>query len=414
MAIQGSYDPAFKPLARAFAEVLGAPPFGGAALTVYVGGRIAFDMWGGPRDAIGNPWEAHTPAVSYSTTKGVAATALHVARDRGLVDYDAPVARYWPEFAQNGKSAITVRQILTHAAGLHDVRALLDHAERLLDWEATVDALAKAAPRHAPGRFTAYHALTYGHLVGEIVRRVSGMPFSRFIHEAIAQPLGLPDFFVGAPPEACARAARILKPEGIGRAPRGAGGSSPRSGERRATRQERAERVAKWARRLGLPMNPQRTFSALTPRGIELWDFSSPEVLSATIPAANGLFSGRDLARMYAALALGGAIDGQRILSEATVREATRIQTLRPDGVLVIPMGWRLGYHSVLAQLGPVRGAFGHAGYNGSGAWASPRHGMGFGFVVNAGLGTPVGDRRMLKLSSVALACARSAKRRAA
>jgi CubicO group peptidase (beta-lactamase class C family) len=411
MAIQGIHDPAFKPLARAFSEVLGSPPFGGAALTVYVDGRIVFDMWGGPRDAIGNPWEAHTPAVSYSTTKGVAATALHVARDRGLLDYDAPVARYWPEFAQNGKAGVTVRQVLTHEAGLHDVRALVEHAEVLLDWDATVNALAKAAPSHAPGRFTAYHALTYGHLVGEIVRRVSGVSFSRFIHENIAQPLGLEDFFVGAPPEACARAARILKPQGVHKP---AHRSGPSSAERRAAKQERAERVARWARRLGLPMNPQRTFSALTPRGIEHWDFSSPEVLAAAIPAANGLFSARDLARLYAALALGGAIDGQRILAESTVREATRIQTLRPDGVLVIPMGWRLGYHSVLSQLGPVRGAFGHAGYNGSGAWASPRHGMGFGYVVNAGLGTPVGDRRMLKLSSVALACARSAKRRAA
>jgi len=100
--------------------------------------------------------------------------------------------------------------------------------------------------------------------------------------------------------------------------------------------------------------------------------------------------------------------------SEDTLREATRIQTLRPDGVLVIPMGWRLGYHSVITQLGPVRGAFGHAGYNGSGAWASPRHRSAFAYVVNAGTGTPVGDRRMLKLGTVALSCIKAARRRAA
>jgi CubicO group peptidase (beta-lactamase class C family) len=409
MNLQGTHEPAFKPLARAFSDVLDAPPFGGAALCVYFDGRPVFDMWGGPRDPQGTPWEANTPAVSFSTTKGVTATALHVCRDRGLVDYDAPVSRYWPEFAQNGKAQITVRQVLTHASGLHDVRSIVEHAEVLLDWQATIDALAAAPAGHSPGRFNAYHALTYGHLVGEIVQRVSGIAFPRFIQENIAAPLGLKDFFIGAPPEATARAARIIVP--------------PRKGPKRTPeehavehrrRQHKSERMARWARMFGIPVKPERTFNALTPRGIESWDFASENVLSAAIPAANGLFSARDLARMYEMLSLGGAIDGVRILSEATVREATRLHSLRPDGVLVIPMGWRLGYHSMITKFGPVRGAYGHSGYNGSGAWASPRHQASLGYVLNAGFGTPVGDRRMLNLSTVAMSCIRTTKRRSA
>jgi CubicO group peptidase (beta-lactamase class C family) len=137
-------------------------------------------------------------------------------------------------------------------------------------------------------------------------------------------------------------------------------------------------------------------------------------VLRACIPAANGLFAARDLARLYALLGNGGSLGSTRLLSEQTMREATRVHVHGPDGVLVAPMRWRLGYHALFGPLGPVRGGFGHSGYNGSGAWASPQHGAALGFVVNAGYGTPVGDWRMLKITNTALACLSSRKRRAA
>jgi CubicO group peptidase (beta-lactamase class C family) len=403
--LSGRHEPGFEALARCLAEVLAHKPYGGAAVALYLDGRPVFDMWGGPRDNEQNPWEEHTASVSFSTGKGVAATALHVARDRGLLHYDDAVARYWPEFAQKGKGSITIRHVLNHSAGLYDAFNVIARIEDLLDWDKTVAALAAAPPAHEPGRHHAYHALTFGHLVGEIVRRVTHQPFSQFIAQAIAQPLGLQDFYVGASEAGLAHAAQTY------RAPRTRPASSSElraSGKRR----ERSIRnVSRLLRMVGLPMKPERMRDAFAIRGIRRWDFASPEALRACIPSAGGLFSARDLARMYAALANGGNLDGVRLLSEETVRQATTVHTRKPDGVLVAPVGWRLGYHGVFSKFGPVRSAFGHSGINGSGAWASPRHNAAFGFVVNAGAGTPLGDFRMIKLTSSALACIRAYRR---
>ena len=163
---------------------------GGAALCVYHRGECVVDTWGGVRNREGDPWERDTLALSYSTTKGVASTLLHILVDRGLVDYDAPVAEYWPEFAAAGKDSITVRQVMCHEAGLYDVRGMIDHARRMLDWAYMTEVLAAARPAHEPGATHGYHGLTYGWLVGEIVERVSGMSFSEFLARELAEPLG--------------------------------------------------------------------------------------------------------------------------------------------------------------------------------------------------------------------------------
>lgn len=407
--LQGKYEPGFEPLAHTLTSILQEKPFGGAALCVYQRGRPVFDMWGGPRNPEGDPWEERTASVSYSTSKGVVATALHMCKDRGLVRYDDPVARYWPEFAQNGKGAITVRQALTHSAGLYSARTIVDHADVLLDWDETIRALERAPAAHSPGRYHAYHAITYGHLIGEIVRRVSGKPFPRFVREDIAEPLGLRDFHIGADDEAIARAAR-----NVDRVPgRGSAESKERAKARADERAKRMKLIARALNFVGIPMSTERMHSALTAKGIEKWDFSSPEVLRACIPAANGLFSARDLARFYAALSTG-SLDGVRLLSEQTLKEATQVHTHRPDGVLVAPMRWRLGYHAVFYKRGIVRGGFGHSGYNGSGAWASPSHGISLGYVVNAGYGTPFGDWRMVRLTTTLIDCLKATGRRAA
>ncbi|MET0284268.1 MAG: serine hydrolase domain-containing protein [Polyangiales bacterium] len=406
--LQGSHEPGFEPLARQLEDILRAPPFGGAAVSFYDRGRLVFDMWGGTKNNEGAPWERDTPAVSFSTGKPVVATALHILHDRGLVQYDKPVASYWPEFAQNGKGQITVRQALTHAAGLHSVRTIVEHADTLLDWDATVKALERAPAAHAPGRYHAYHALTYGHLIGEIVRRVSGKSVGQFVREEIAEPLGLKDFYFGAPAEAIARAARIIVK------PRSASFDKERARASAKQREGRMKLIARGLNLVGIPMSPERMLNSFSANGINKWDFSSPEVLGACIPAANGVFSARDLARFYAALANGGSLDGVRVLSKDTLREATQVHTSRPDGILVLPMRWRLGYHGVFSTRGLVRNAFGHAGYNGSGGWASPGHNASFAFVVNAGTGTPVGDMRMLRLTSVALACQKAYRKQSA
>jgi CubicO group peptidase (beta-lactamase class C family) len=172
---------------------------GGAALCVYYQGKPVVDLWGGTRDERGTPWERDTMCVSYSTTKGVISTALHLLADRELVDYDAPVARYWPEFAQAGKQAITLRDVLSHRAGLFNIRDLVDHASRMLDWEHMTRALAAAAPNPVPAGATAYQALTYGYIIGEIIRRVSGRPLAEFLATELAAPLGLDGLYIGAP-----------------------------------------------------------------------------------------------------------------------------------------------------------------------------------------------------------------------
>jgi CubicO group peptidase (beta-lactamase class C family) len=405
----GSHAPGFEPLARALEATLSRKPYGGAALCVYQDGQKVFDMWGGPRDDEGHLWEEHTPSVSFSTTKGVAATALHMLVDRNLVHYDEPVARYWPEFAQNGKQAITVRQVLNHSAGLYDVRGIASFQE-LLDWDKAVAALARAPAAHEPGQHHGYHVMTHGHLVGELVRRASGKDFSRFVREEIAEPLGLSEFWVGAPDEAIARAARLRHAQARAQKARSARDSQ----KPRAANGQKRRRSGSWRalerglNLLGVPADFERLSRAFTPRGVAYYDFSSAEVLRACIPSFNGLFSARDLARMYAALSAGGSIDGTRLMSFETLRQATRVQTTGPDHVLMFPMGWRLGYHGVRTPFGSIRGAFGHFGYGGSGAWASPNEQAAMGFVVNAGAGTPLGDLRVIRLSGVAIQCIRA------
>ena len=370
---------------------------GGAAACVYFEGQPVVDVWAGAR-APGLRWEAQTPAMSFSTTKGVTATALHVLVDRGLVDYDDPVAKHWPEFAQNGKEGITVAHVLSHRAGLHQLRGLIDHGERMLDWEYMTRALERARPAYPPGAFPAYHGLTYGWLVGEIIRRVSGRPFSSFIQEAVAAPLGIEGLHVGAPAEACATAAVLGRP----------GAMFARVEVLRAP--ARALRLV--SRLVGFPIDLSYLRDALIPEAGGDVFFTHPEILACAIPAANGLYTARSLARRYAALGEGGTIDGVRFLSPETVRRATTIQTRQRDRVILFRPGWRMGYHGAFTTRGVVRGGFGHFGFGGSGGWADPKGRLALGFVNNRAGGTPLGDLRIAQIGAAAVRCASRAPRR--
>jgi CubicO group peptidase (beta-lactamase class C family) len=375
---------------------------GGAALCVYYQGKPVVDLWGGTRDERGTPWERDTMCVSYSTTKGVVSTALHLLADRELVDYDAPVARYWPEFAQAGKQAITLRDVLSHRAGMFNIRDLVDHASRMLDWEHMTTALAAAAPSAIPAGATAYQALTYGYIIGEVIRRVSGRPLADFLATELATPLGLDGLFIGAPASELHRAARLV--DALARKP---------ASERASFKESKVQRrrllffntVERVLHAVGHPVDFDRAASALTPRGISGLDFSSDEVLSACIPAANGLFTARSLARLYALLAAGGELDGVRLLSRRTVERATEVQSKGYDQVTVFKMHWRLGYHRVGSFRGGPRHGFGHFGWGGSGAWGDPTRNLSLAYLVNTGSGTPVGDWRILKLNSLVLDC---------
>jgi CubicO group peptidase (beta-lactamase class C family) len=377
----------FEDLARVFRRQLQRTT-GGAAVAVYHRGELVVDLWGGRRTG-DQPWQRDTLAMCFSTTKGVISTAVHLLADRGHIEYDAPVAAYWPRFAQGGKERITVRHVLTHSAGLHRMRTLVDRAERMLDWEYMVAALERAEPAYEPGTRFGYHALTYGWLAGELIRRVSGQSVARFVSAELAGPLGLDGLYVGCPPEQRGRVAPLTPMAAslgrrLGLRPGATVLSSP---------------AGRLPALLGLPVNPRRFVNALLPRGIEdvLW---GPEVMDAEIPAANGFFTARSLARLYALLAHGGQVGDVRLLSPRTLGELAVVHSRGPDLVLVMPMGWRLGYHSAFTTRGAVRGAFGHFGFGGSGGWADPGRDLALAMVCNRGTGTPLGDLRMAELGA--------------
>jgi len=402
-SIDGWLHPDFDGVAAALRAQLQSHP-GGAAVCVYHRGRCVADLWGGVRNRHGAPWTQDTMAPSFSTTKGVAATLLHIAVSRGLLDYDDRVAQHWPEFAQGGKENVTVRHVLAHQSGLYHIRQMIDRADRMLDWDYMIHAIERAEPIHEPGTRTGYHGLTFGFIVGEILQRVTGRSFSRLVQDELVRPLGLDGMYVGAPDEALPRAAELLWPESNVMTPVSLLAQEGLAGTLLAGGAGALQTVL---RLFGVQLDLGSILDALAPNGISSFDFGGADTLRAAIPAANGLFTARSLARMYAALAGGGELDGVRLLSAETLARATQQQE-PVAGRVVIPfdMRWRLGYHGVATTRGIPKHAFGHFGFGGSGAWADPRRELSVALIVNSGLGTPFGDMRILRMSGAALACA--------
>ncbi len=387
--IQGYLHPEFWRVGELFEKLVHGFP-GGAAACVYHDGEKVVDIWGGVMDEQGTPWREDTMAVSFSTTKGISSTALHVCADRGLIDYDAPVSRYWPEFAQNGKESVTVKHVLTHQAGLHGIRRMIEHAGKMLDWDHMVDTLARARPHHTPGTGSAYHALTYGWLVGELVRRVSGKPLAEFLQTEVAKPLGLDGLYVGVPEQELHRSARLV--DSMRAMKKVVRDGKP--GEKHRSGTPRAHRIIGAFRATAAP------FHALAAKGVTHFDFSAPEAVSAQIPAAGGVFTARSLAKLYGTLAAGGEMNGVRLLSRRTLDTVTQVHLRGRDRVIPIDMRWRLGYHAGFTTRGIHPGAYGHYGFGGSGGLACPAEKTGIGLVVNGGVGSNVlGDLRMPRLA---------------
>lgn len=385
-------DPAFASVADTLEQIVVRDGRGGAGVCVYHHGRVVVDHWCGTRDEDGTqPWEGDTLAMSFSTTKGVTATALHMCVDRGLLDYDDRVMEHWPEFGQNGKEGITVRQILCHEAGLHPVAPLVEDAHQMNDWDHMVRGLERAVPSYEPGTMNGYHGLTYGWLVGELVRRVSGRSLGTFVRDEIAGPLGLHGLFIGVTPEAEERLATLLE-----------GSHSAVDADGLA-----AAGLVEILEQMGLEFDPQHLVDAIMPPGIAEWT-RSEETPRAEVPSANGCFDARSLARMYAALAAGGTLDGVTLLSRETLERAIEVQNTRPDLVIGLPMQWRLGYHGVFTPTGMPPRAFGHYGFGGSGAFADLDTELALGFTVNRLGGATQGDERIIRLATSALEAARS------
>ena len=397
MKYHGYVHPAFRAVTSEFLNVLPQDGRSGAALTVYYCSNPVVDIWAGMRDSHGNPWRQDTLALSFSTTKGVASTLLHVLADQGVVDYEKPVSYYWPEFAQAGKNETTVRHLLSHQAGLYNIRSMLDDADQMLDWDHMVKVLEQARPAHRPGAAHGYHGLTYGWLIGEVLARATGKSFSELLQSEIVQPLELDGMYVGLPDDKMDQRAvlshfpirsRTLEERESWR-------KRPPTIRRRVNVQLRNNMF----RMMGL--DPEEFKGGLAPKGMRHFSFNDEKVLKACIPAANGMFTARSLAKMYALVANGGAINGKRLLSEQRVREMAQVQSRKLDRVVPLPMHWRLGYHRVLTTGPRVPGAFGHFGYGGSGAWCDPTRGLSVAYTVNSRAnGSPFGDTRIMRINS--------------
>lgn len=355
----------------------------GGSLCVIHRGEVVVDTWGGWADkGARKPWERDTLGVTWSTTKGMASLAVHMLAERGALSLDRPVVEYWPEYAAAGKEATLVRHVLAMEAGLFDVRHLVPDARSLLDWEEMTTRLAAARPAHVPGRACGYHALTYGYLAGELVRRVAGQSLGAFLDREVRQRLDLDGFFIGTPEEEHARVAPVPRMVDVG----------PRTvavarGLNRLTR-HRPLRVD--LRTLG---------GAGVPNGFDV--ANTPEFLSAEIPSANGTFTARSLAAVYANLAAPDDVP-DRLLSADHVRLLGLEQNSGRDLVLPMQPRWRLGFHQPFPRAAMSHRAFGFYGAFGSGAWADPTRELAIGFVLAEGR-SPVTPLNALGTEAIAI-----------
>lgn len=207
----------------------------GLQVAAYLHGQVVVDAWAGLADAAtGRLVDGETLFTVFSSTKGITATAIHLLAERGQLDYDAPVARYWPEFAANGKARITVRQVLTHTAGIPQSPATATPAE-LCDWEAMCRAVAAHAPLWEPGTRTGYLARSFGWILGEVASRVDGRPLAQFVRDELCQPLGITDLYLGIPDAVESRVAPLVLDEASAGAPAGDQGRAPASAPGDAT-----------------------------------------------------------------------------------------------------------------------------------------------------------------------------------
>lgn len=355
-AVRGSAAPQFQDAVDRFGRLFEGGR-GGGALAVYLHGRRVVDVWTGCADAAGEvPWGENTGALSYSTSKGVTSTVLHVLAARGLVDYRAPVAEYWPEFGVKGKAGITVAEAMSHRAGLSRIGVFARNADELADHQLIEERLAAAPPDRFRG-FPAYHAISYGTLIAGIARAVTGKSMGELYRTELAEPLGIDGLHLGTPgPDSTTTVA-------------GTHGSTMPLGI------PQADMMIRLAARTPVP--GAGFLRSIYTQGIDRLALGAePAILRGELPGANGVFTARSLAAVYNAIATESPL-----LSRGRVRAMARLQSVLPDRNLLLPMGWRLGYHSW-----PVMGApnaFGHIGFAGSGGWVDPPSGLAVGFVHN-------------------------------
>ncbi|ORA22537.1 serine hydrolase domain-containing protein [Mycobacterium aquaticum] len=351
--VHGHCDARFQPVRDALAAAIACGEETGAAIAIDVDGELVVDIWGGYADAARTrPWTADTIVNVWSSTKTVTALAALMLIDRGLVEAAAPVATYWPEFAANGKQDVEFRDLLTHSSGLSGWEPPFD-AEDIYDWEKSTAALAAQAPWWPPGTASGYHALTHGHLIGEVLRRVTGTTLKEFVRDEIAGPLGA-DFQIGARPEDTDRIAEVIPA----------------------------------AEPLDIPLDQLseltiKTFLGAPPPTIA----NTAAWRAADIGAANGHGNARSLAKILSTISLGGTVDGVQLLRPETVDAVFKLQLEGPDMVLLgHPLRWGLGFGLPQRQTVPYipdgKICF-WGGWGGSWETMNPEHRTTFAYVMN-------------------------------
>ncbi|TVT36666.1 beta-lactamase family protein [Amycolatopsis rhizosphaerae] len=356
--VEGRCDARFAPVRAAFEANFAERGELGAAVAVRAHGKTVVDLWGGWADpGRTRRWERDTVVTVWSTTKGVTALCAHLLADRGLLDFDAPVARYWPEFAAAGKEGLPVRFLLSHRAGLAGLREPQSVAD-LYDWELTTARLAAMEPWWEPGTRQGYHALTFGFLVGELVRRITGRPVDEFLRREVTGPLDL-DFGIGLPEAEAGRAARLVHAEGT------AGSSAL------------------------LTELPPVAVAALANPVVRAAEANSARWRAARLPAANGHGTARAIAALYGIFAANGRCDGRRILSPEATERVREGQGACRDLILGAGFGhetelglglWLSGENR---SYGPNPRAVGHDGFGGSCGLADPEAQVSLGYVMN-------------------------------
>ena len=365
---QGFTHDRFAPVRAAFDANLASGADVGASCCITVEGETVVDLWGGYADeARTRPWEKDTIVNVYSTTKTMMALTALLLADRGELDFDAPVARYWPEFAANGKAGVKVSHLMSHSAGLSGWKEPITEQD-LYDWDKACALLAAQAPFWEPGTASGYHGMTQGFLVGEVVRRITGRTIGTVFRQEIAEPLGA-DFFIGLPASEDSRVADLIPPP-----PGTAMGDAPGQSELQAN----------------MALNPKLEVSVTRSRA---WR-------GAELPAAGGTGNARAVAEIHAILANGGVAKGKRFMSEAGCRKALELQVAGTDLVLGMPARFGLGFGLAGGMMPlPNANSMFWGGYGGSLAIIDMDARTSFGYAMNKMAGTTTGDMRAFGLA---------------
>jgi CubicO group peptidase (beta-lactamase class C family) len=365
--VEGVCDERFAEVAREFVRGFAERGEVGASVSLTLHGETLVDLWGGLADpATGRAWERDTVSVVFSCTKGATALCAHLLASRGLLDLDAPVAEYWPEFATRGKEAATVRMMLDHSVGVPVISAPV-RPGGACDWDYMIGLLEAQEPFWRPGTRNGYHMINFGWTVGELVRRVSNKSLGTFFRDELARPLGI-DFWIGTPPEVEPRVAPVINYVA-------APGEVP--GEFILKVLKERESI--------------QSLSLLNNGGFEA---NSPACHAAEIGGGGGISNARGLAGLYAPFACGGGIGGKTYVDAATLaRMGETSMATHEDATLLIPTRFALGFMKSMDNRRRARGdrdsvilsstAFGHVGAGGSIGFADPREELSFGYSMN-------------------------------